>query len=372
MLTIEKERLRREQDEVMKVRRNSVASNGEAPDNGNVPQEAQTKNSSKKVHPRTPPPPPPKPSARVKQGQRSEVIRLSKRPTSGDYSSVDLGNHPQQPIQKQPLSRRSLQALSAVPKANTNNADSYWMKKDSSAAKRRSDVPRKDTYSHWLIQEAEMRRIAEQAERKCCRGGSFGNLSHSKSDTNVARIGGRMPCIGDYGSKHSVEANIPRDWLNGCDGSKSSSELVTKSCSQEHCVYDEVAPRAHVPGVYSTNMLGGGCAVVSPPGGHGVNYSENTVHARGMHTEQIHGEYPIYGDVAKMASTSKMQDNMLSVSGRKKCSNCSEELGKNLVPFNVFGYCVLGLCCNFELGGLVTSIVAIFRFQFSIQIPSVV
>ncbi|KAG1664446.1 LIM and calponin y domains-containing protein 1 [Nymphon striatum] len=357
MLLIEKERVRREQNEVLKTRSSSESSTSSASNvKSNLPTNMLPVYSRSKNRPRAPPPPPPKPAMKevnqppsTQERGRSEVIRLSKRPTSGDFSGVNLysGSKVGQPIQKQPLSRHSLQSLSAVPKANLSNSDSNWMKRETTAAKRRSDAPKRDTYSHWLIQEAEMRRISEQSERKRVDKQTVHNrndfntpLANSKSESNIARSG----------NDNFIPESVINTLASRVNKMNDPHQVSDTSPSSNH----DWSPQYQIARSKSTevnNIYGSSPEHVGPTSNYGHYNSDKVHNSPPMHAYYQNLSSPVhcavnnsnYVDIdmagdqivrsqhsyeLSKSTPSKGKDNMLSVSGRKKCSNCLEELGR--------------------------------------------
>lgn len=104
-----------------------------------------------------PPPPPNKPQSDLNTVERLEAIRLSRMPTS----DVSVGA-PDQPETQGPsvspsgqqMSKQTLLALSAIPKPRLTDNESWITKKKPEA--------RRDYSKHWLHQEAEQRRLEQQ------------------------------------------------------------------------------------------------------------------------------------------------------------------------------------------------------------------
>ncbi|XP_069991379.1 titin homolog isoform X6 [Penaeus vannamei] len=106
-----------------------------------------------------PPPPPSKPhQISGDSTERSEAIRLSRMPTSNPNS---VSPQPQE-IQGeavspsgQQMSKQTLLALSAIPKPRLTDNESWITKK-------KPESQRRDYSKHWLHQEAEQRRLEQQ------------------------------------------------------------------------------------------------------------------------------------------------------------------------------------------------------------------
>nr|CAD7587588.1 unnamed protein product [Timema genevievae] len=109
---------------------------------------------------RAPPPIPPAKPLRVVSQEQSESIRSSRVPSADHLLSN--GSVPSQigaQTGSQQMSRQTLQALSAAPRSRLISTDN-WMQ-----AKRKPEGQRNNNYQHWLVQEAEHRRITEQQQR---------------------------------------------------------------------------------------------------------------------------------------------------------------------------------------------------------------
>ncbi|GLH05827.1 Uncharacterized protein CG43427 [Gryllus bimaculatus] len=129
--------------------------------------------------PRRPPPPAPpaKPQRVASQEQRERdnneqklvIMKWSSRVPSADCLATESnrGNLPtqqssavQQPVQPHQMTRQTLQALSAAPRSRLITNDT-WIQ-----ARRKQEPTRPGLNTqHWLIQEAEHRRLTEQAQR---------------------------------------------------------------------------------------------------------------------------------------------------------------------------------------------------------------
>nr|CAD7195027.1 unnamed protein product [Timema douglasi] len=109
---------------------------------------------------RAPPPIPPAKPLRVVSQEQRESIRSSRVPSADHLLSN--GSVPSQigaQTNSQQMSRQTLQALSAAPRSRLISTDN-WMQ-----AKRKPEGQRNNNYQHWLVQEAEHRRITEQQQR---------------------------------------------------------------------------------------------------------------------------------------------------------------------------------------------------------------
>lgn len=231
--------------------------------------------------PRRRPPPPPIPLTKPRmldQRQRDVTIRNSRIPSADSIpqqvdasiresaSTTTLGNHT-----GQQMSRQTLQALSAVPRPRIVQGD-QWVQR------RKSDVPRGANdvnYQHWLIQEAEQRRINERNQRSPAR----------KSQPHVT--GTSVPYNAPIRTDSKpLPDSIIQTLTQRVQSKTQEKPLLTRRRPeqvQEHLTVQHQSP-------------------------------QYTLQSQKTHT-------PI-------ANNSGNQEKMLSVSGKKKCSHCGEELGR--------------------------------------------
>uniref|UniRef100_T1IPJ8 LIM zinc-binding domain-containing protein n=1 Tax=Strigamia maritima TaxID=126957 RepID=T1IPJ8_STRMM len=160
--------------------------------------------------------------------------------------SAELTKNPIQ--QHQPMTKQTLHALSALPKAKITDGD-RWI------ARRKPEAARRDPSAynqHWLIQEAEMRRISEQQNRQA--------KSPGRAQQRPTQV--QTQFYDQVDSGHSGHYNMLQRSVG--KSPEDNGEVVNSS---------------------TTN-----------------NYSHSTMNS---------------GD-----------SQMLSVSGKKKCSHCAKELGR--------------------------------------------
>ncbi|XP_025993442.2 uncharacterized protein LOC105194984 isoform X4 [Solenopsis invicta] len=230
------------------------------------------------------PPPPPIPLSKPRmldQRQRDVTIRNSRIPSADSIpQQVDasirenavqttLGNHT-----GQQMSRQTLQALSAVPRPRIVQGD-QWVQR------RKSDVPRGAhdvNYQHWLIQEAEQRRINERNQRSPAR--------KSQPHVTGTSVPYNAPIRAD---SKPLPDSIIQTLTQRVQNKTQEKPLLTRRRpeqvhNQEHLTVQHQSPQ------YTLQ-------------------SQKTQHA------------PI-------ANNNGNQEKMLSVSGKKKCSHCGEELGR--------------------------------------------
>ncbi|XP_071566491.1 uncharacterized protein Smash isoform X3 [Temnothorax nylanderi] len=233
---------------------------------------------------RRPPPPPPIPLSKPRmldQRQRDVTIRNSRIPSADSIpqqvdasiresaSTTTLGNHT-----GQQMSRQTLQALSAVPRPRIVQGD-QWVQR------RKSDVPRGAhdvNYQHWLIQEAEQRRINERNQRSPAR----------KSQPHVT------------GTSVPYNAPIRTD-------SKPLPDSIIQTLTQR--VQNKTQEKPLLTRRRPEQVLNQEHLTVQHQSPQYTLQSQKTQHT------------PI-------ANNNGNQEKMLSVSGKKKCSHCGEELGR--------------------------------------------
>ncbi|XP_015521609.2 trichohyalin isoform X3 [Neodiprion lecontei] len=232
-----------------------------------------------------PPIPPAKPLRLVEQRQRDVTIRSSRMPSADSIpqqvdaslrhsaSATTLSNHA-----GQQMTRQTLQALSAAPRPRIVQGD-QWVQR------RKSDVPRgaQDmNYQHWLIQEAEQRRINEQ------------NLRSPRK-------------IQSYVTGTSVPYSMQCASLRVQDN-KPLPDSIIQTLTQR------VQNRAQEKPLPPRRRL---------------EHSSSHEHISAQHQAQ----QPLQPQQQRAqqqitTNSAESQEKMLSVSGKKKCSHCGDELGR--------------------------------------------
>ncbi|XP_047508448.1 LIM domain only protein 7 isoform X6 [Pieris napi] len=186
---------------------------------------------------------PPKPKSR-ESIEREITMRSSRTPSAVEYANVDRNGVQlrQKPVnangQYHPMTRHTLQALSAAPTPKLIS-NTEWMQNRNPP---RQKPPNYNYNQHWLVQEAEHRRIEEQRNKMRAR--------------------------------HS---------------------------------YHDLAPTAapHTPNLSPT---------------------KNVPHANSQ--QVVQERRPIRPDISRDRPEANRDDKLLSVSGKRKCSHCGEELGR--------------------------------------------
>lgn len=195
---------------------------------------------------------PPKPKSRDSI-EREITMRSSRVPSAVEYANVQLRQKPTvngNGAQYLPMTRHTLQALSAAPTPKLiSNTD--WMQ-----ARQATRKPANYNYNqHWLIQEAEQRRI-EEARR-----------------TRAAQ-------------RHSYHQDIPKP---------------------AHPT--QIAHPTHP-------------AHLSHPA-----HPTHPAQLRDMHALST-SQQQLTSELKRSIRTEPREEKLLSVSGRRKCSHCGEELGR--------------------------------------------
>ncbi|XP_050447137.1 uncharacterized protein DDB_G0284459 isoform X6 [Cataglyphis hispanica] len=234
---------------------------------------------------RRPPPPPPIPLTKPRildQRQRDVTIRNSRIPSADSIpqqvdasirenaSTTMLANHA-----GQQMSRQTLQALSAVPRPRIVQGD-QWVQR------RKSDVPRGAydvNYQHWLIQEAEQRRINERNQRSPAR----------KSQPHVTGTSILYNAPTRTDSK-PLPDSIIQTLTQRVQNKTQEKPLSTRKRSEQVHTQEHLTTVQHQSPQY-------------------------TLQSQKTHNSPI-------------TSNNGNQEKMLSVSGKKKCSHCGEELGR--------------------------------------------
>ncbi|CAK9806465.1 Uncharacterized protein CG43427 [Anthophora quadrimaculata] len=231
--------------------------------------------------PPPPPIPPAKPLRLIEQRQRDVMIRSSRIPSADSIpqqvdaslrhsaSVTTLSSHA-----GQQMSRQTLQALSAVPRPRIVQSD-QWVQR------RKSDVPRGAhdlNYQHWLIQEAEQRRISEKNQRSPA----------------------RKPQM------HVTGTSVPYTMAPTRTDSKPLPDSIIQTLTQR------VQNRAQEKPLPPRRRL---------------EHSTSQEHLSALQHQPPH-VMPPQKSQQPPPMNNENQEKMLSVSGKKKCSHCGDELGR--------------------------------------------
>ncbi|XP_023709500.1 uncharacterized protein LOC111865553 isoform X4 [Cryptotermes secundus] len=238
---------------------------------------------------RPPPPiPPAKPLRALSQEQkeRENSIRNSRMPSADSIpQKVESTHvHHNSHVGAQPISRQTLQALSAVPRSRFISND-MWMQAKKKPENQRSGG-REPTYNyqHWLIQEAEHRRITEQQQRTAA-------LPRKPSPPHL---------YPHTAASWSAPQPQPRQ-------EKPLPDAIIHTLTQR--VQNRVGMLESKSSASSRRRIEDNSCRDSQPQAPAIGHMPNN------------GSTP-------SSNVGDSQEKMLSVSGKKKCSHCGEELGR--------------------------------------------
>ncbi|KAL0276043.1 UNVERIFIED_CONTAM: hypothetical protein PYX00_003716 [Menopon gallinae] len=281
---------------------------------------------------RPPPPiPPAKPQRPMTQEQweRETNIRNSRIPSADNIpQQVDASNKLRHGSSVpahinhggQQMTRSTLQALSAAPRSRIISNEN-WMQ-----AKRKSDPPKSNyNYQHWLIQEAEHRRILEHQQRASQPAARRPVQSyHPASPKNYAGTSPSHHTVG-LPLTPSGHGQTPQKWMSPPRSDKPLPDAVIQTLTQRVQNRENKTSarrRMEVPMAPLQNKM-------CPPN------PENYI---------------------QMNHPAESQERMLSVSGKKKCSHCNEELGRGaamiIESLRLFYHidCFKCCVCHIQLG----------------------
>ncbi|XP_076280026.1 smallish isoform X3 [Lasioglossum baleicum] len=232
--------------------------------------------------PPPPPIPPAKPLRLIEHRQRDVTIRNSRIPSADSIpqqvdaslrhsaSVTTLSSHA-----GQQMSRQTLQALSAVPRPRIVQSD-QWVQR------RKSDVPRGAhdlNYQHWLIQEAEQRRISEKNQRSPARKSQM----------------------------HVTGTSVPYAMAPTRTDSKPLPDSIIQTLTQR--VQNRVQEKPLPPR-------------------RRLEHSTSHEHLTALQHQSPQHVLQQQKPAQPPPMNPESQEKMLSVSGKKKCSHCGDELGR--------------------------------------------
>jgi len=225
----------------------------------------------------------------------------------------------QQYPQKQPQKQQQQQM---VPK-----------KKDSSSSQ-------KNYNQHWLIQEAEQRRIAEMQQR----GNQYQSNSKSSSSAAASNKSNNTPSPSGPIYENSSSNKAPAPSSSSPSSSHfqpTQSPIYSNTPQQSKWSPPQQTQKQQQPGVGSHNEnlyanLSSGNTNGPPPPVHSQQYpprdaatSAGRIPGPQVPPRNAEGASTSPGASSSSSSSTQQQtDRMLSVSGKKKCSHCKEELGR--------------------------------------------
>ncbi|XP_076319161.1 uncharacterized protein LOC143230052 isoform X2 [Tachypleus tridentatus] len=239
---------------------------------------------------------------------REEMIRASRNPQGLDSQLVINTNRlvPDVGTEKGKVSPDS---QSLVPEANIRRHE------NAAVHKRRSEPPvreQKYNINHWLIQEAEIRRIREKNEREKHRTPNIHQDVQNKQITPFQN--GNQPVI-------RTNKNLPRPTSVPPPTPPKPSQVTGKVSSDQN-----------LEDLFKSQSLG-----------QVRRFSQGSSNANGGHN-WISGFTQITG-----RDLSKQQDSVLSVSGKKRCCSCGNELGRGaamIIESLQLFYHIQCFCCS--------------------------
>lgn len=250
-----------------------------------------------------PPPPPSKPKLNSSLSLESET---SRPPAVRPSRHSEIVSPMTASGALQPLTKQTLYALSASPKAKLVEGD-QWM-----VARRKTDGPRHDNHNqHWLVQEAEFRRL------------------HPQQQNGVQRLEERPTLLATSPSSSSRPDWSSPSATGQWNGARLPQNLPSRTVDQQRLPAGQHLSRTpSVPSDQWHHDLDPKSPTSQPPAKPGL------------------GPKPLVD----------RETQMLSVSGKKKCSHCGDELGRGAAMIieslqlfyhiNCFKCCV----CHVQLG----------------------
>ncbi|XP_053633683.1 uro-adherence factor A isoform X4 [Cherax quadricarinatus] len=316
--------------------------------------------------------PPPTPSKSLKltselnNAERLEAIRVSRMPTTVSVVTENDQIESQGPSVSpsgQQMSKQTLLALSAIPKPRLTDNESWITKK-------KPDAQKRDYSKHWLHQEAEQRRLEQQD--RISRQKLPVAQPQPKSSQNVSpqqtSHNSTLPQITSYPptqntsnytpqNSSSTYSNYPQSLRNPSPSQSCNNNTTTSSWRNQATTYqphipspapngDKALPDSIIHNLTQrVNNKNSKNTYTNASGRLGNNYGSNSYRDENYHDYMnadalsvSHTHAPLYqsgmGPGQPSPPTSQQEANsakdqrLLSVSGKKKCSHCSEELGR--------------------------------------------
>ncbi|KAK3922898.1 hypothetical protein KUF71_001557 [Frankliniella fusca] len=245
--------------------------------------------------------------------------------------SVPVASSPTSSTGSHQMTRQTLHALSAAPRSKIIATDTWVQAKRKPESQRNSN---RDHYQHWLIQEAEHRRITEQQQRNATSRKSLpSNLSQSQNSQSKVQSANGQPSWQYQHSQHqntmhqiSHQHQLPLHTHppHSHGPLQTASPPVPPPPRQEKPLPDAIIQtltqrvqnrasmnennRRHENSPARDNR---------PPNQTVTNNINNNLSNINLNHSHTNGNY-----------AANSQEKMLSVSGKKKCSHCNEELGR--------------------------------------------
>jgi len=187
---------------------------------------------------------------------------------------------------------------------------------------------------HWLIQEAEQRRIAEQQMRQ----------QYTQQQQQQQHPQQQSPVYENSNYVGGVQVPPPNQYTNHQRSPSSSNGMPTPAHHQQpplnENMYANLGQHPPLPPNFQREI---------PPG------PPATSNMRGLPGPQVPPRNPPSSD-GKSSSGNSSNDRLLSVSGKKKCSHCKEELGRGaamiIESLRLFYHlrCFRCVVCHVQLG----------------------
>lgn len=219
--------------------------------------------------PRRPPPPPP----------------ILPAPQLSHPNINNMSNH----HCSQQMTKQTLHALSAAPRSRLISNETWQAK--------RKQRPDNYNYQHWLIQEAEHRRITEQQQRQTASARRPIPSQHAYiMSTN--KLSNQQQYSNQWNKNPSHSPHYNTSWTNQNQTQRNHHQQKNNGKPLPDSIIQTLTQRVQ----------------------HKINPDSNNNRRRKDIIGNEIPHPPIQNDSAK--------DKMLSVSGKKRCSHCGEELGR--------------------------------------------
>ncbi|XP_052119946.1 uncharacterized protein LOC113204576 isoform X3 [Frankliniella occidentalis] len=243
--------------------------------------------------------------------------------------SVPVATSPTSSTGSQQMTRQTLHALSAAPRSRIIATDTWVQAKRKPESQRNSN---RDHYQHWLIQEAEHRRITEQQQRNAVSRKSLpANLSQNQNPqskpTSVQPNGQPSWQYQHSQHQHSMHQHqlpLHNHLQHSHIPVPTAAPTVPPPPRQEKPLPDAIIQTLtqRVQNRASMNENNrrhenSPARDSRPPNQTVSNNINNNLSNMNMSHSHTNGNY-----------AANSQEKMLSVSGKKKCSHCNEELGR--------------------------------------------
>ncbi|CAL4060062.1 unnamed protein product, partial [Meganyctiphanes norvegica] len=327
---------------------------------GNSPRDAVPEPLPRKKN--LPPPPPEKPHQLQQQyidinsNERQEALRLSRFSSSESSIHTEMSDTSVQSVSSgQHMSKQTLLALSAIPKPKLTENES-WIK--------RKAENKKDYSKHWLIQEAEQRRLEDQDRIPRQKQGSqlssqqLNSSHHHSSSQQISSPQHSSPPHTSPSSSYISSSNVNnsshanninnnnKNWRNASTTYQptiSATSTTPPGSSNDKALPDSIihnltqrVNNKNIKNTYAnTNVRNGSYGNSSYRGDENYHDYMNAeaLSAASTHAPVYQSAQPQPPITTSQQQTSQQQQEeqdqrLLSVSGKKKCSHCGEELGR--------------------------------------------